>query len=250
MRRPSPDTDATSTLPVPLQLAAMSIAAAGGPGAWPDPVERPARRPGPVGRRGGRRARRGAAATYGLLTAPHATAEADRALLRRCALALLAHPADVDLHGAALTLLVRDPQTRDPYLPKALRVFVQGDPHLSAAELVVALPTRREPVIAAFREALTRPGTVRARCCAHSPRSTPRRRHCTRPVRCGHTSTAIRKVARMSPSTSTAGWSTDAPQEWAAVVGPGARRSVETLSTAMTMPMQAPGRGHGSLRPA
>ncbi|MFF0052506.1 hypothetical protein [Streptomyces sp. NPDC005498] len=118
----------------------------------------PARRPGPVGRRGGRRARRGAAATYGLLTAPHATAEADRALLRRCALALLAHPADVDLHGAALTLLVRDPQTRDRYLPQALRVFVQGDPHLSAAELVVALPTRREPVIAAFREALTRPG--------------------------------------------------------------------------------------------
>lgn len=47
-----------------------------------------------------------------------------------------------------------------------------------------------------------------------------------------------------------AGWPADAPQEWAAVVGPGARRSVETLSTAMTMPMQAPGRGHGSLRPA
>lgn len=83
-----------------LQLAAMSITAAGGPGAWPDPVERPARRPGPVGRRGGRRARRGAAATYGPLSAPHATAEADRALLRRSALALLAHPADVDLHAA------------------------------------------------------------------------------------------------------------------------------------------------------
>ncbi|WTE62505.1 hypothetical protein OG784_28920 [Streptomyces sp. NBC_01617] len=47
-----------------------------------------------------------------------------------------------------------------------------------------------------------------------------------------------------------AGWPADAPQEWAAAVGPGARRSVETLSTAMTMPMQAPGRGHGSLRPA
>ncbi|MET4647970.1 hypothetical protein ABID95_007740 [Streptomyces atratus] len=157
MRRPSPDTDETSTCRCPAARRDV-IAAAGGPGAWPDPVERPARRPGPVGRRAGRRARRGAAATYGLLTAPHATAEADRALLRRCALALLAHPADVDLHGAALTLLVRDPQTRDRYLSQALRVFVQGDPHLSAAELVVALPTRREPVIAAFREALTRPG--------------------------------------------------------------------------------------------
>ncbi|MFE7710360.1 trypsin-like peptidase domain-containing protein [Streptomyces sp. NPDC057486] len=46
------------------------------------------------------------------------------------------------------------------------------------------------------------------------------------------------------------GWLADAPQEWAAVVGPGARRTVEAVSTAMPMPMQAAGRGHGSLRPA
>ncbi|MFC8725439.1 serine protease [Streptomyces bacillaris] len=48
-------------------------------------------------------------------------------------------------------------------------------------------------------------------------------------------------------------WLTDAPQEWAAVVGPSARRTVEALETsrrAMPMPMQAAGREHGSLRPA
>ncbi|MFF3359016.1 trypsin-like peptidase domain-containing protein [Streptomyces sp. NPDC002917] len=330
-------------------------------------------------RDGDRRARRGAAAAYGLVTAPHATAEADRALLRRSALALLAHPTDVDLHGAALTLLVRDPQTRDRYLPQALRVFAQGDPHLSAAELVVALPTHREPVIAAFREALTRPGDgagevlrslagidapalalhaaglVRAYVDSHPeggahaaayidrrlehglvaralllplmsgllrdrPAPAPVRGALARVLAAPGTpaSGALRAEllevllefeqgahrdpvvleallcaaatgsARRAPARTRAlvhrtgmllvrtpegaarfdrrlvelardvpgfaqlvtGWLADAPQEWAAVVGPGARRTLETLSTAMTMPMQAPGRGHGSLRPA
>ncbi|MFJ8982033.1 serine protease [Streptomyces sp. NPDC102282] len=48
-------------------------------------------------------------------------------------------------------------------------------------------------------------------------------------------------------------WLTDAPQEWAAVVGPGARRTMESLDGArpgIPMPMQAAGREHGSLRPA
>ncbi|MGW5276701.1 trypsin-like peptidase domain-containing protein [Streptomyces sp. NPDC004044] len=326
-----------------------------------------------------RRARRGAAASYGLVTAPHATAEADRALLRRSALALLAHPADVDLHGAALTLLVHDPQTRDRYLPQALRVFVQGDPQLSAAELVVALPTHREPVIGAFREALTRPGDgagevllslagidapalalhaaglVRAYVDSHPeggahaaayidrrlehgpaaralllplmsgllrdpPAPAPARGALARVLAAPGTpvSGALRaellelllefeqgahhdpvvldallcaaatgsaqrapvrtralvhrtgmllvrapegaarfdrrlvELARDVPGFAqlVTGWLADAPHEWAAVVGPGARRTVETLSTAMTMPMQAPGRGHGSLRPA
>ncbi|MET8419069.1 trypsin-like peptidase domain-containing protein [Streptomyces sp. NPDC005134] len=328
---------------------------------------------------GDRRARRGAAASYGLVTAPHATVDGDRALLRRSALALLAHPADVDLHGAALTLLVRDPQTRDRYLPQALRVFVQGDPHLSAAELVVALPTHREPVIAALREALTRPGEgagevlrslagidapalalhaaglVRAyvdghpeggahvaayidRRLEHGPAARAlllplmsgllRDRPAPAPVRgalarvlaapgtpasgalraellevllefeqgarrdpvvldallCAAATGSARRapvrtralvhrtgmllvrtpegaarfdrrlveLARDVPGFAqlVTGWLADAPQEWAAVVGPSARRTVETLSTAMTMPMQARGRGHGSLRPA
>ncbi|MFD9543785.1 trypsin-like peptidase domain-containing protein [Streptomyces sp. NPDC060022] len=48
-------------------------------------------------------------------------------------------------------------------------------------------------------------------------------------------------------------WLADAPQEWAAVVGPSARRTVESLERSqpgMPMPMQAVGREHGSLRPA
>ncbi|MFE5483275.1 trypsin-like peptidase domain-containing protein [Streptomyces sp. NPDC056527] len=45
-----------------------------------------------------------------------------------------------------------------------------------------------------------------------------------------------------------AGWLTAAPAEWAALVGPGARRTV--LSLGSSMPMRDDGRGHGSLRPA
>ncbi|MFE9821422.1 trypsin-like peptidase domain-containing protein [Streptomyces sp. NPDC005791] len=48
-------------------------------------------------------------------------------------------------------------------------------------------------------------------------------------------------------------WLADAPQEWAAVVGPGARCTVEGLGgsrSEIPMPMQAAGREHGSLRPA
>ncbi|WP_369375971.1 trypsin-like peptidase domain-containing protein [Streptomyces sp. cg36] len=44
-----------------------------------------------------------------------------------------------------------------------------------------------------------------------------------------------------------AGWLVQAPHEWAAVVGPSARRSVESL--AVPMPMRAAHAGHGSLRP-
>ncbi|MEU3438025.1 serine protease [Streptomyces sp. NPDC006863] len=48
-------------------------------------------------------------------------------------------------------------------------------------------------------------------------------------------------------------WLAEAPEEWAAVVGPSARRTVEALETSrpsIPMPMQATGREHGSLRPA
>ncbi|MEU5660607.1 trypsin-like peptidase domain-containing protein [Streptomyces sp. NPDC047737] len=49
------------------------------------------------------------------------------------------------------------------------------------------------------------------------------------------------------------GWLADAPQEWAAVVGAAARRTMEAMEGArpgMQVPMQAAGREHGSLRPA
>lgn len=45
-----------------------------------------------------------------------------------------------------------------------------------------------------------------------------------------------------------AGWLERTPQEWAVVVGPSARRMVETLGS--PVPMRTDGRGHGSLRPA
>ncbi|MFJ8886994.1 trypsin-like peptidase domain-containing protein [Streptomyces sp. NPDC102402] len=48
-------------------------------------------------------------------------------------------------------------------------------------------------------------------------------------------------------------WVTDAPQEWAAVVGPGARRTMDALDGpphGIPVPMRAAGREHGSLRPA
>ncbi|MFD8825917.1 trypsin-like peptidase domain-containing protein [Streptomyces sp. NPDC059605] len=106
---------------------------------------------------GDRPARRTAAATYAAVAAPHAVLDTDRELLRGAARALLARPGDAALHGAALALLVRDPQSRDGCLPQALRAFVGGEPRLSPDVLAAALPSHPEPVLAAFRERLTRP---------------------------------------------------------------------------------------------
>ncbi|MEV6839694.1 trypsin-like peptidase domain-containing protein [Streptomyces sp. NPDC051133] len=104
-----------------------------------------------------RPARRAAAVTLGLRAAPHVRREADRALLRRSALALLARPADCTLHGGALALLVRDPDTRDRHLAAALRHFADGDPQLPPAALLPALATHPEPVLDAFRTRLRGP---------------------------------------------------------------------------------------------
>ncbi|WP_442812152.1 trypsin-like peptidase domain-containing protein [Streptomyces sp. NBC_00243] len=105
-----------------------------------------------------RPARRVAAVAYGLRAAPQVRSEADRALLRYAALALLARPADCTLHGGALGLLVRDPWTRARYLPQALERFTAGDPQLPASALVAALTTHPDPVFAAFRARLWQPG--------------------------------------------------------------------------------------------
>ncbi|MGC0329174.1 hypothetical protein RKD23_002164 [Streptomyces sp. SAI-170] len=102
-----------------------------------------------------RPARRVAAVTYGLRTAPHLHTDADRELLRYAALALLARPTDRTLHGGALGLLVRDPRTRARYLPEALRHFAEGDPQLPPNAVLAALNTHPDPVLAAFRERLT-----------------------------------------------------------------------------------------------
>ncbi|MFE9856854.1 trypsin-like peptidase domain-containing protein [Streptomyces sp. NPDC005780] len=331
-----------------------------------------------------RRARRIAAASYGALVAPHLTQDTDRALLRRSALALLARPDDTDLHGSVLALLVGDPQTRDRYLPQALRAFVADGPKVSAVALAVALPTHPEPVLAAYRERLVRPGDgagvalralagidapalalhtaglVRAYVDSH-PGDTShtaayldrrleqgpaaralllplltgllRDRPAPPPVRGalagvlaspgspasqplrdtllevlldfeqggGHRDPIVLEALLRAAATGCGGrppvrtralvhrtgmlllrtpegaglfdrllvalardvpgfgalvveWLADAPQEWAAVIGPSARRTVEGFEgvpgSPMTMPMQAAGREHGSLRPA
>ncbi|MFJ6699294.1 trypsin-like peptidase domain-containing protein [Streptomyces sp. NPDC091272] len=98
--------------------------------------------------------RRVAAASYGCVVARSATRDADRELLRFAALALLARPEDVSLHGAALALLVRDPASRSRFLPRALAAFVVGEPRVPADALVAAASTHPEPVLAALGTAL------------------------------------------------------------------------------------------------
>ncbi|MFB0620748.1 hypothetical protein [Streptomyces sp. AGS-58] len=106
-----------------------------------------------------RSVRRAAAVTSGLRAAPHVRSDTDRELLRRAALALLARPADRDLHGGVLALLVRDPQTRERHLPAALRHFADGDPLFPPSALIPALATHPEPVLDAFRTRLRAPDT-------------------------------------------------------------------------------------------
>ncbi|MFE5399631.1 hypothetical protein ACFQ9U_34355 [Streptomyces sp. NPDC056568] len=109
-----------------------------------------------------RPARRAAAVTHGLRTAPHARTGADRTLLRHAALVLLAGPAGDPLHGGALALLVQDPESRDRHLPRALDHFAAGDPYLPPGAMAAALPTHPEPVLAAFRTRLRGPDSGEA----------------------------------------------------------------------------------------
>lgn len=329
-----------------------------------------------------RPARRAAAAVHATLTAPLATSDADRALLRGAALTLLSRAGDTALHAPALTLLVRDPQTRSRYLPQALRVFAAGDPRLPVALLAEVFPEHPEPVLAALRArlavpgdaadevlgalagldtpalALHAPGLVRQyidnhpgrgaqaaayveRRLEHSPAARAlllplvtgllRDRPAPAPVRAalarvlaapgspgsrplrsellevlldfeqdtGRDPAVLEALLRAAAAGSggrpeartralvhrtgmllvrtpegaarfdrglvelarevpgfaglVTRWLADAPQEWAAVVGPSARRTVEGLERSqpgMPMPMQAVGREHGSLRPA
>ncbi|MGW6143559.1 serine protease [Streptomyces sp. NPDC055140] len=105
-----------------------------------------------------RPARRASALTYALRVAPHVTTDADRGLLRYAALALLARTTDGARHGAALALLVRDPQSRDTYLERALERFAEGDAQLPVSALAAALATHPEPVLRAFRARVREPG--------------------------------------------------------------------------------------------
>ncbi|MCX5400125.1 serine protease [Streptomyces sp. NBC_00102] len=102
--------------------------------------------------------RRTAAARYAGVALGRTESPEDRALLRAAALALLGRPEDAPLHGPALALLVRDPQTRDRWLPQALDAYAQGAPGLPTALVAEALPSSPQPVLAALRDRLSRPG--------------------------------------------------------------------------------------------
>ncbi|PYC81947.1 hypothetical protein C7C46_10965 [Streptomyces tateyamensis] len=98
-----------------------------------------------------------AAAVHGLRVAPYATATGAE-LLRFTALALLAREDEPALHGAALALLVRDPQTRAAHLPAALSAYAADDPFVTAQVLGTALTTDQPAVLLAFEQRLARPG--------------------------------------------------------------------------------------------
>ncbi|MER5974194.1 hypothetical protein ABT112_31565 [Streptomyces sp. NPDC002055] len=112
--------------------------------------------------RAGRAEWHAAAAAFGPAAARHTDLDADRALLRHAALALLIRPDAASHHGAALALLVRDPETRLRHLPQALARFATGDPQLPPSALAPALTTHPEPVLDAFRLRLNEPGEAAA----------------------------------------------------------------------------------------
>ncbi|MER6072007.1 trypsin-like peptidase domain-containing protein [Streptomyces sp. NPDC001817] len=139
-----------------------------------------------------RPARRAAAVAHGLRTAPHVRSAADRELLRYAALTLLARPADRALHGGALALLVRDPQTRDRHLHAALRHFADGDPQFPPSALAPALTTHPEPVLDAFR----------ARLCGPHPEEALRTlADVTTPALARRVAPLLQEAARLRPQT-------------------------------------------------
>lgn len=97
-----------------------------------------------------------AAAVHALRTAPHAN-PAGRRLLRFTALTLLGREDEPALHGAALALLLHDPQDRAAHLPRALDAYAADDPFLGAAALAPALDDHPGAVLAAVRRRLAAP---------------------------------------------------------------------------------------------
>ncbi|MHB0900262.1 trypsin-like peptidase domain-containing protein [Streptomyces californicus] len=105
-----------------------------------------------------RPARRAAAARYAGLLQQRVTAEGDRALLRSAAETVLDRPEDAELHAAARAVLVRDPKSRGRHLPDTLRAFATGDTRVPLELLAEVFPAHPEPVLAALRARLARPG--------------------------------------------------------------------------------------------
>ncbi|WP_030274788.1 hypothetical protein [Streptomyces sp. NRRL B-24484] len=97
-----------------------------------------------------------AAAVHALHTAPHAN-PAGRRLLRFTALTLLGREDEPALHGAALALLLQDPEDRAAHLPRALDAYAADDPFLGADALAPALEDHPGAVLAAVRRRLAEP---------------------------------------------------------------------------------------------
>ncbi len=85
-------------------------------------------------------------------------AEADLALLRYAAEALLARGAEQELHGAALAVLVADPATRGRYLAAAVDRYAAADPHLTPRSLAPALDGHPSLVLSGYRARMHQPG--------------------------------------------------------------------------------------------
>ncbi|WP_405013266.1 serine protease [Kitasatospora sp. NBC_01539] len=98
-----------------------------------------------------------AAAVHAVRAAPHA-GPAGRRLLRHTALTLLARTEEPALHGAALAVLVRDPESRAEHLPRALAAYAADDPFVGADALAPALADHPAAVVGAVRRRLAGPG--------------------------------------------------------------------------------------------
>ncbi|MHA6763165.1 serine protease [Streptacidiphilus sp. PAMC 29251] len=96
----------------------------------------------------------------------------DRALLRFAAETLLGRSTEAELHGAALTLLVADPETRSRHLPAAAARYAAADPHLTPRSLAPALDSHPSLVLSAYHTRLHQPGEEAA-AVLHTLGSTP-----------------------------------------------------------------------------
>ncbi|WP_051837702.1 trypsin-like peptidase domain-containing protein [Streptomyces sp. NRRL WC-3742] len=115
-----------------------------------------------------------AAAVHALSTAPYAGGPGTE-LLRYTALTLLAREDEPGLHGAALALLVRDPDTRAEHLPAALALLrAGGDAFLTPRALAPALESDPEPVLAVFAELPAAPEVLRVLADTRAPRTARR----------------------------------------------------------------------------
>ena len=87
-----------------------------------------------------------------------AESDADRSLLRFAAETLLARDTERNLHGAALAVLVADPESRGRHLPEAVARYAADDPLLTPRQLAAALDSHPALVLSGYAARMRRPG--------------------------------------------------------------------------------------------